>query len=49
VTILQAAIGFTQYYNGIPALLVAAHMLGAALLMVASTNAWDLARSSPRE
>jgi cytochrome c oxidase assembly protein subunit 15 len=47
VTVLQAIIGFTQYYNGIPALLVAAHMLGAALLMVAATNAWDIARSSP--
>jgi len=47
VTLLQAAIGFTQYYNGIPALLVAAHMLAAALLMGAATNVWDLARSSP--
>jgi cytochrome c oxidase assembly protein subunit 15 len=47
VTVLQAIIGFTQYYNGIPALLVAAHMLGAALLMTASTNAWDIAHSSP--
>ncbi|MEO5312880.1 COX15/CtaA family protein [Pseudarthrobacter sp. CC12] len=46
VTVLQAIIGFTQYYNGIPALLVAAHMLGAALLMAASTNAWDIACSS---
>lgn len=49
VTVLQAIIGFTQYYNGIPALLVAAHMLGAALLMVAATNAWDLAKASPVE
>ncbi|WP_457950115.1 COX15/CtaA family protein [Pseudarthrobacter sp. alpha12b] len=49
VTVLQATIGFTQYYNGIPALLVAAHMLGAALLMAASTNAWDIARSSKVE
>jgi heme a synthase len=47
VTLLQAVIGFTQYYNGIPALLVGAHMLGAALLMSAATNAWDVARSSP--
>jgi heme a synthase len=47
VTVLQAIIGFTQYYNGIPALLVAAHMLGAALLMGTATNAWDVARSSP--
>ena len=47
VTVLQAAIGFTQYYNGIPALLVGAHMLAAALLMSAATNAADLARYSP--
>jgi heme a synthase len=48
VTVLQAIIGFTQYYNGIPALLVAAHMLGAALLMSAATNAADVARFSPK-
>jgi heme a synthase len=48
VTLLQAVIGFTQYYNGIPALLVGAHMLGAALLIAAATNAADLARHSPR-
>lgn len=47
VTVLQAIIGFSQYYNGIPALLVGAHMLGAALLMSAATNAADLARFSP--
>jgi cytochrome c oxidase assembly protein subunit 15 len=47
VTLLQGVIGFTQYYNGIPALLVAAHMLGAALLMSAASNAADLARFSP--
>jgi cytochrome c oxidase assembly protein subunit 15 len=47
VTVLQAVIGFSQYYNGIPALLVGTHMLGAALLMIAATNAADLARSSP--
>jgi cytochrome c oxidase assembly protein subunit 15 len=47
VTLLQAVIGFTQYYNGIPVLLVGAHMLGAALLMSAATNAADIARSSP--
>jgi cytochrome c oxidase assembly protein subunit 15 len=47
VTLLQAVIGFTQYYNNIPALLVGTHMLGAALLMSAATNAADVARSSP--
>ncbi|MEZ2389957.1 heme A synthase [bacterium RCC_150] len=48
VTVLQAVIGFTQYYNGIPALLVGTHMLGAALLMSAATNAADVARYSPK-
>jgi cytochrome c oxidase assembly protein subunit 15 len=38
VTVLQAVIGFTQYYTGIPALLVGAHMLAAALLMSAATT-----------
>ncbi|WP_426225886.1 COX15/CtaA family protein [Pseudarthrobacter sp. DSP2-3-2b1] len=49
VTLLQGVIGFTQYYNGIPALLVGAHMLGAALLISAATNAADVARSSPQK
>jgi cytochrome c oxidase assembly protein subunit 15 len=47
VTVLQGVIGFTQYYNGIPALLVAVHMLGAALLMSAASNTADLAQYSP--
>lgn len=47
VTLLQAIIGFTQYYNGVPALLVGTHMLGAALLLSAASNAADLARFSP--
>ncbi|GAB3285873.1 hypothetical protein GCM10027449_31760 [Sinomonas notoginsengisoli] len=48
LTVLQAAIGITQYYTGIPALLVAAHMLVSALLMAAAVNAADVARYSPR-
>lgn len=47
ITVLQGVIGFTQYYNGVPALLVGAHMLAAALLMSAATNAADIARHSP--
>ncbi|MGZ4624911.1 MAG: COX15/CtaA family protein [Kineosporiaceae bacterium] len=37
VTLLQGAIGYTQYFTGLPAALVAAHMLGASLLTVAVT------------
>jgi cytochrome c oxidase assembly protein subunit 15 len=47
LTVLQAALGITQYYTGIPALLVAAHMLVSALLMAAAVNAADVARYSP--
>ncbi|WP_422936486.1 COX15/CtaA family protein [Sinomonas sp. P47F7] len=48
LTILQAAVGITQYYTGIPAPLVGLHMFVAALLMAAAVNAADLARSSPK-
>jgi heme a synthase len=37
ITLLQGAIGYTQYATGLPAALVAAHMLGASLLTVAVT------------
>ncbi len=39
VTLLQGAVGYTQYFTGLPALLVGAHMLGAALLVWATANA----------
>jgi cytochrome c oxidase assembly protein subunit 15 len=39
VTLLQGAIGYTQYFTGLPALLVGVHMLGAALLVWATANA----------
>jgi cytochrome c oxidase assembly protein subunit 15 len=48
LTVLQAAIGITQYYTGIPALLVGLHMFVGALLMAEATNAADLASWSPR-
>lgn len=48
LTVLQAVIGFTQYYTGIPALLVGLHMFVGALLMAEATNAADLAHWSPR-
>ncbi|NUP74932.1 MAG: heme A synthase [Sinomonas sp.] len=48
LTVVQAGVGITQYYTGIPALLVGFHMFVAALLMAAATNAADLSRWSPR-
>lgn len=38
VTLLQGAIGYIQYFTGLPAALVALHMLGAALLTAATTG-----------
>ena len=35
VLVLQAAIGYTQYFTGVPPLLVGLHVLGASLLWVA--------------
>ena len=35
VLILQAAVGYTQYFTGVPAALVALHILGASLVWVA--------------
>ena len=37
VTVLQGVIGYVQYALGVPIVLVAFHMLGAALLVVATT------------
>jgi len=38
VTLLQGLIGYVQYFTGLPAGLVALHMLGASLLVVAQTR-----------
>lgn len=38
--LLQGAIGLVQYVTDLPIALVAAHMLGAALLVVAATRLW---------
>lgn len=38
VTLAQGAVGFVQYFTGLPELLVGVHMLGAALLTAAVTD-----------
>jgi cytochrome c oxidase assembly protein subunit 15 len=37
VTLLQGAIGYAQYFTGLPEVLVGLHMLGASLLVVTMT------------
>ncbi|WP_240644100.1 COX15/CtaA family protein [Antribacter gilvus] len=38
ITLLQGAIGYVQYFTGLPILLVGLHMLGAALLIAGTTR-----------
>ncbi len=38
VVILQGALGYTQYFTGVPPLLVGLHVLGASLVWVAALN-----------
>ena len=40
VLVAQAAIGYWQYLTGIPALLVAFHVLGATLVWIAVLRVW---------
>jgi cytochrome c oxidase assembly protein subunit 15 len=44
---VQGAIGITQYFTDLPRLLVSAHMLGAALLVVATARLWFLGFDAP--
>ncbi len=43
VEVVQGLIGIAQYFTDLPRLLVSAHMLGAALLVVATARLWFLA------
>ena len=38
VTALQGTVGYIQYFTGLPGVLVAVHMLGASLLVVAQVR-----------
>jgi cytochrome c oxidase assembly protein subunit 15 len=40
VGFIQAAIGYVQYFNGVPALLVGFHIAGATLFFLAIVNLW---------
>jgi cytochrome c oxidase assembly protein subunit 15 len=46
VLVAQAGVGYTQYFTGVPALLVGIHVLGAALVWVAVVRV-QLALSAP--
>ena len=47
VEVLQAALGLTQYYLGVPVPLVALHLLGASLSVAAATNVLLAVRRRP--
>jgi len=46
VLVAQAGVGYTQYFLGVPEVLVAVHVLGAALVWIAVMRVW-LALSEP--
>lgn len=48
VTFLQGLIGYVQYFTGLPAVLVGAHMLGASLLVLAQVRQLASVRARPR-
>jgi cytochrome c oxidase assembly protein subunit 15 len=39
IELLQGAIGYVQYFTGLPALIVGAHLLGAVLVWI---SAWRI-------
>ena len=40
ITLAQGAIGYVQYFTGLPELLVGLHMIGAAVLVAGTTRVW---------
>ena len=40
VSVLQATVGYVQYFNDIPALLVGIHVFGATLFFISLVNLW---------
>lgn len=45
--LFQGIIGYSQYFTGLPPLLVGLHMAGAAFMLATATNLTDLAFSQP--
>lgn len=41
IAVVQGVVGYVQYFNDIPALLVAVHIAGATAFMIALTSLWD--------
>lgn len=48
VILLQGAVGYWQHWTGLPVLLVAVHMLGSALTIVAAAAVYDRYRATYR-
>jgi cytochrome c oxidase assembly protein subunit 15 len=49
VELAQAAVGYVQYFLGLPAAVVALHVLGATLFAAALAHLWWTSRHSPTE
>ena len=40
IAVLQATVGYVQYFNDIPALLVGIHVFGATVFFLSLVNLW---------
>lgn len=47
--VVQAAIGFVQYFTGVPSGLVALHVAGSCLVWVSAVRVWLLSRERPAQ
>ncbi|EWC64648.1 Cytochrome oxidase assembly protein [Actinokineospora spheciospongiae] len=47
VVLAQGALGFVQYWTGVPELLVSLHVLGATAVIAATASLWDGTRERP--
>ena len=47
--VLQGAIGYIQYFLGLPELMVAAHMLGSTLVWISAWKVWLSVSRQPKK
>jgi cytochrome c oxidase assembly protein subunit 15 len=49
IAILQATVGYVQYFNDIPALLVGIHIFGATMFFLSMVQLWLIAHQIPAD
>jgi heme A synthase len=49
IAVLQATVGYVQYFNDIPALLVGIHIFGATMFFLSMVQLWLIAHQIPAD